>query len=109
MGLSLLSLGREGARLFFNESRCPELCFFSNLNIPPVVVRKLELLNMTVGMVSEVRQLLLSMRKLNLCDTRLLSSRKLASIVLKHRMQMLQCLLKKKNPFYVPTYLYDCI
>lgn len=52
---------------------------------------------MTVGMLSEVRQLLLSVRKLNLCDTCLLSSRKLACIVLKHRMEMLQCLLSKSR------------
>lgn len=84
-------------RLFSNESRCPELHFPSNLNIPPVVVLKLELLNMTVGMVSEVKQLLLSVRKLNLCDTCLLSSRKLACIVLKHRMEMLRCLLSKPS------------
>lgn len=62
---------------------------------------------MTVGMVSEVRQLLLSMRKLNLCDTRLLSSRKLASIVLKHRMEMLQCLSKKKkNSYFTSLHIY---
>ena len=63
--------------------------FFLKLNIPPAVVWKLELLNVAVGMVSEVRQLLLSMRKLNLYDTCLLSSRKLACVVLKHRMEML--------------------
>ena len=89
VGLSLLSLGREGARLFFNESRCPELYFLSNLNILPAVVSKLELLNRTMGMGSEVRQLLLSVRKLNLCDNRLLSSRKLACIVFNHRMECL--------------------
>lgn len=90
MGLLLLSLGREGASLLFNESRCPES---SNLNISPAVVSKLELWNMAVGMVSKVRQLLLSVKKLNLCDTRLLSSRKLACVVFKHRMEMLQCLV----------------
>lgn len=39
--------------------------FSLSLHVPPAVVWKLELLNMTVGKVSEVRQLLLSMRKLN--------------------------------------------
>ena len=73
-------------------------CIFPQiLNIPPVVVLKPGLLNMTMGMVSEVKQLLLSVRKLNLCDTYFLPSRKLACIVLKHSVEMLQYLLSKSS------------
>ena len=72
--------------------------FSLKFKVLPAVVSKLELLNRTIGMGSEVRQLLLSVRKLNLCDNRLLSSGKLACIVFNQRMEC--SYVYQADPFY---------